>query len=195
MLNKGLDFHLSYEKQSSQPGNYRNGKGHKTVKSESGEIPLDTPRDRDGTFEPLIVPKRQRRIGILDDAITALYCKGMTARDIQATIKELYGVDVSPALVSEVTQSAVEEAHEWQGRPPDKIYPIAWLDALAVKVHKDSRVVAMNVHIALGVNMSGQKELLGIRCFSERGHPALPRPYDEAVALGRAGQRPQSGEC
>jgi putative transposase len=162
MLNKELDFHLSSEKQSLQPGNCRNGKGHKTVKSESGEIPLDTPRDRDGTFEQLIVPKRQRRIGVLDNAIMALYSKGMTARDIQATVRELYGVDVSPTLVSEVTQSVVEEVREWQGRPLDKIYPVVWLDAISVKVHRDSRVASMNVHIALGVNMSGHKELLGM---------------------------------
>jgi transposase-like protein len=162
MLNKELDFHLSSEKQSSGAGNYRNGKGHKTVRSESGEIPLDTPRDRDGTFEPLIVPKRQRRIGALDSAIMTLYSKGMTTRDIQATVKELYGVDVSPTLVSEVTQAVTEEVREWQERPLDKIYPIVWLDALSIKVHKDSRVVTMDIHIALGVNMAGQKELLGM---------------------------------
>jgi transposase-like protein len=162
MLNKELDYHLSTERQFSGPGNFRNGKGHKTVKSESGEIPLDTPRDRDGTFEPLIVPKRQRRIGILDSAIMTLYSKGMTTRDIQATVSELYGVDVSSTLVSEITQAVAEEVREWQERPLDKIYPIVWLDAISVKVHKDSRVVTMDVHIALGVNMSGHKELLGM---------------------------------
>jgi transposase-like protein len=162
MLNKELDFHLASEKQASQHGNCRNGKGHKTVKSESGEIHIDTPRDRAGTFEPMIVPKRRRRIGVLDEAIMALYSKGMTTRDIQATVKELYGVDVSHSLVSEVTQAVMEEVSEWQDRPLDSIYPIVWLDAIAVKVHKDSQVASMNVHIALGVNMSGHKELLGM---------------------------------
>jgi putative transposase len=162
MLNKELDLHITTEKQSSSSGNHRNGRGHKTVKSESGEIPIDTPRDRNGTFEPMIVPKRQRRIGVLDNAIMALYSKGMTTRDIQATVKELYGVEVSHTLVSEVTEAVIEDVQEWQNRPLDKIYPIVWLDAIAVKVHKDSRVASMNVHIALGVNMSGHKELLGM---------------------------------
>jgi transposase-like protein len=132
------------------------------VKSESGEVSLDTPRDRSGTFEPIIVPKRQRRIGVLDDAIMALYSKGMTTRDIQATVKELYGVDVSHSLVSEVTQAVMDDVQEWQNRPLDKIYPIVWLDAIAIKVHKDSRVASMNIHIALGVKMSGHKEILGM---------------------------------
>jgi transposase-like protein len=162
MLNKELDVHLSAEKQSLQSANCRNGKGHKTVKSESGEVSIDTPRDRAGTFEPIIVPKRQRRIGVLDDAIMALYSKGMTTRDIQATVKELYGVDVSHALVSEVTQAVLEDVQEWQSRPLDKMYPIVWLDAIAVKVHKDSRIASMNIHIALGVKMSGHKEILGM---------------------------------
>jgi putative transposase len=162
MLNKELDYHLATERQSSGPGNYRNGKGHKTVKSESGEIPPDTPGDRYGTFEPRAVPKRQRRIGVLDSAIMTLYSKGMTTRDIQSTVRELYGVEVSPTLVSEVTRAVTEEVREWQERPLDRIYPIVWLDAIAIKVHKDSRVVTMNVHIALGVNMSGHKELPGM---------------------------------
>jgi transposase-like protein len=162
MLNKELDLHISTEKQSSASGNYRNGRGHKTVKSESGEIPIDTPRDRNGTFEPMIIPKRQRRIGVLDNAIMALYSKGMTTRDIQATVKELYGVEVSHTLISGVTEAVIEDVQEWQNRPLDKIYPIVWLDAITVKVHKDSRVASMNVHIALGVNISGHKELLGM---------------------------------
>jgi transposase-like protein len=162
MLNKEMELHLSSERQNLGSRNYRNGKGHKTVRSESGEIPLDTPRDRNGTFEPLIVPKRSRSIGLLDKAIMSLYSKGMTTRDIQSTVKELYGVEVSHTLVSEVTQSVLEDVEEWQNRPLDKIYPIVWLDAIEVKVHKDSRVASMSIHIALGVSMSGRKELLGM---------------------------------
>jgi len=162
MLNKEMDFHLTSERQCAEPRNYRNGKGHKTVRSESGEIPLDTPRDRNGTFEPVIIPKRSRSTGVLDNVIMALYSKGMTTRDIQSTVKELYGVEVSHTLVSEVTQAVMEDVQEWQSRPLDKIYPIVWLDAIAVKVHKDSRVISMNIHIALGVNMSGRKEILGM---------------------------------
>jgi putative transposase len=162
MLNKEMDIHLASDSQSSESRNYRNGKGHKTIRSESGEIPLDTPRDRNSTFEPAIVPKRSRSIGVLDNAIMALYSKGMTTRDIQSTVKELYGVEVSHSLVSEVTQAVMEDVQEWQNRPLDKIYPIVWLDAISVKVHKDSRVISMNIHISLGVNMSGRKELLGM---------------------------------
>ena len=162
MLNKEMDLHLASEKEYSVSRNYRNGKGRKTVRSESGEIPLDTPRDRNSTFEPMIVPKRSRSIGLLDRAIMSLYSKGMTTRDIQSTVQELYGVEVSHSLVSEVTQSVMEDVSEWQNRPLEKIYPIVWLDAISVKVHKDSRVVSMNIHIALGVNMSGHKELLGM---------------------------------
>ena len=109
MLNKEMDLHLTSDKQSMESRNYRNGKGHKTVRCESGEIPLDTPRDRNGTFEPMIVPKRRRSIGLLDGAIMALYSKGMTTRDIQSTVKELYGVEISHSLVSEVTQAVIED--------------------------------------------------------------------------------------
>jgi transposase-like protein len=123
-LNKELDVHLSTERQGSRSGNYRNGKGHKTVKSESGEIQLNTPRDRNSTFKPIIVPKRHRRTGVLDGAIMALYSKGMTTRDIQAMVKELYGVEISHPLVSEVTEAVMEDAAEWRNRPLDKIYPI-----------------------------------------------------------------------
>jgi transposase-like protein len=184
MLNKEMDYHLLTERQSSGPGNCRNGRGHKTVKSESGEIPLDTPRDRDGAFEPLAVPKRQRRIGILDSAITALYSKGMTTRDIQATVRELYGVDVSPTLVSEITQAVADEVREWQDRPLDRIYPVVWLDAISVKVHKDGRVVATGVHIALGVNMSGHKELLGMWIAETEGAKFRAQVLSEISSRG-----------
>lgn len=184
ILNKEMDYHLSAERRSSGPGNFRNGKGHKIVKSESGEIPLDTPRDREGTFEPLIIPKRQRRTGVLDSAIMTLYSKGMTTRDIQATVKELYGVDVSPTLVSEVTQAVADEVQEWQGRPLDKIYPIVWLDAISVKVHKDSRVVSMSVHIALGVNMSGHKELPGMWIAETEGAKFWSQVLSEISSRG-----------
>ena len=184
MLNKEMDIHLASERQHSESRNYRNGKGHKTVRSESGEIPLDTPRDRNATFEPMIVPKRSRSIGILDRAIMALYSKGMTTRDIQSTVKELYGVDVSHSLVSEVTQAVVEDVQEWQNRPLDKIYPIVWLDAIAVKVHKDSRVASMNIHIALGVNMSGHKEILGMWIAETEGAKFWAQVLSEISARG-----------
>jgi transposase-like protein len=184
MLNKEMDIHLSSWEESERCGNYRNGKGHKTVKSESGEIPIETPRDRKGTFEPIIVPKRQRRLGKIDDVIMALYSKGMSTRDIQDTVRELYGAEVSHSLVSEVTQSVMEEVQEWQNRPLDKIYPIVWLDAIAVKVHKDSRVASMNVHIALGVGMSGHKELLGMWIAESEGAKFWAQALSELSSRG-----------
>jgi transposase-like protein len=184
MLNKEMDLHLSSEKQCAESRNYRNGKGHKTIRSESGEIPLDTPRDRNGTFEPMIVPKRSRSIGPIDRAIMALYSKGMTTRDIQSTVKDLYGVEVSHSLVSEVTQAVVEDVQEWQNRPLDKIYPIVWLDAIEVKVHKDSRVISMNIHIALGVNMSGRKEILGMWIAETEGAKFWAQVLSELSSRG-----------
>ena len=184
MLSKEMDVHLSSERESEQYGNYRNGKGHKTVKSKSGEIPIDTPRDRNGTFEPIIIPKRQRRLGKIDDAIMALYSKGMTTRDIQDTVRELYGVDVSHSLVSEVTQSVLEEVREWQNRPLEAIYPIVWLDAIAVKVRKDSRVAPMSVHIALGVGLSGHKELLGMWIAEGEGAKFWAQALSELTSRG-----------
>ena len=165
MLQKELDHHLNPEhnpESGRSAGNCRNGRGKKVLKSESGELAISTPRDRQGTFEPLLVPKRQRRIGILNDTVMALYSKGMSTRDIQDTIQSLYGVEVSLTLVSEITEGVVEEVREWQDRPLEKLYPIVWLDALAVKVRRDARVISMNVYLALGVNLQGRKELLGM---------------------------------
>jgi transposase-like protein len=184
MLNKEMDLHLTSERQYEDTRNYRNGKGHKTVRSESGEIPLDTPRDRNGTFDPMIVPKRRRSIGMLDRAIMALYSKGMTTRDIQSTVKELYGVELSHSFVSELTQAVTEDVQDWQNRPLDKIYPIVWLDAITVKVHKDSRVVSMNIHIALGVNMSGHKEILGMWIAETEGAKFWAQVLSEVSSRG-----------
>ncbi|MCL2768225.1 MAG: IS256 family transposase [Synergistaceae bacterium] len=184
MLNKEMELHLASERPSAGSKNYRNGKGHKTLRSDSGEIPLDTPRDRNSTFEPMIIPKRSRSIGMLDDAIMALYSKGMTTRDIQSTVKELYGVEVSHTLVSEVTQAVMADVQEWQNRPLDKIYPIVWLDAIAVKVHKDSRVLSMNIHIALGVNISGRKEILGMWISETEGAKFWAQVLSEISSRG-----------
>ena len=187
MLNKELDLHLeadSNPETGRNDGNCRNGKGKKILKSESGEIEIATPRDRNGSFEPLLVPKRQRRIGVLDDTILALYSKGMTTRDIQDTLQKLYGVDVSHTLISEVTQTVIAEVHEWQNRPLEKIYPIVWLDGLAIKVHKDSQVLSMNVYLALGVNLEGHKELLGMWIAETEGAKLWAQVLSELSARG-----------
>ena len=128
MLNAEMDFHLQDEHLGRNKGNSRNGHSRKTVRGSFGEIELETPRDRQSTFEPQIVPKRTTRLGKLDNAILSLYAKGMTVRDIQQTLLELYSVEVSPALISNVTNAVSEEVEQWRARPLDEIYPIVWLD-------------------------------------------------------------------
>lgn len=159
-----LDYHLddaNNPESGRETGNSRNGKGRKTVKGDFGEIEIETPRDRKSTFQPQIVPKRQHRIGPLDKAVMALYAKGMTTRDIQSTIKELYSVDISATLVADIAGAMEDDARQWQNRMLDPLYPIVWLDAVVVKIHSDRKVINKAVQIALGLNCDGRKELLG----------------------------------
>jgi transposase-like protein len=128
-----------------------------------GDMTLDTPRDRDGTFEPQLIPKHQRRVPGFDEKILALYAKGMTTRDIQEIVKELYGVDVSPTLISEITMDLDAEATAWRSRPLDLVWPIVYLDGIVVHVRGDNgRVTQHTVYVAIGVNLEGHKELLGL---------------------------------
>ncbi len=164
-LNGEIDHHLGYEKydpKGNGSGNSRNGKSTKTLKGDFGELEIDVPRDRNGTFEPELIKKYQTRVTGMDDQILALYAKGMTTRDISATFKEMYGVDASHTLISKVTDSVKEQVTIWQNRPLDRIYPIMYLDCIVVKVHEDKRVINKSVYLALGVNMEGNKELLGL---------------------------------
>ncbi len=158
-----MTHHLGYEKNQSKPGtNSRNGYSTKTVITGDGPLELRTPRDRDGTFEPQLVKKNQTRITGMDNQILSLYAKGMTTREIAAAFKELYDADVSPALISKVTDAVMEQVVEWQNRPLDAVYPIVYLDCIVLKVRQDSRVINKSVFLALGINIEGQKELLGI---------------------------------
>jgi len=171
-LGAELDNHLGFDKNDPAgkgSGNSRNGKGKKTLKSDLGEIPIATPRDRNGTFEPLLVPKRERRVKVMDDAILTLYARGMTTRDIESTIRELYGVEVSHTLISEVTEAVTDEVRLWQSRPLDEVYPLVWLDGITIKVHKDKQVVQKSAFLALAVNKEGIKELLGIWIAENEG--------------------------
>ncbi|KEJ53683.1 transposase, Mutator family protein [Escherichia coli 3-020-07_S3_C2] len=155
-----MTHHLEYEKNQSRPGaNSRNGYSTKTVITGDGPLELRTPRDRDGTFEPQLVKKNQTRITGMDSQILSLYAKGMTAREIAAAFKELYDADVSPALISKVTDAVMEQVVEWQNRPLDAVYPIVYLDCIVLKVRQDSRVINKSVFLALGINIEGQKEL------------------------------------
>lgn len=160
-LNAELDTQLQ-EKEEDRPKNRRNGHSKKKIKGEFGEAEISVPRDRNGEFEPIIVKKGQKRFNGFDDKILSLYARGMTTRDIQEQLKDLYGVEVSHGLISNVTEAVESERRAWQNRILDEIYPIVFLDALVVKVRHEGRVINKAVHLALGVNLEGKKELLGI---------------------------------
>ena len=169
-LNAELGEHLGYEKhQPRTRSNARNGSTSKTVKSQYGDVEIDTPRDREGSFEPQLVKKHQTRLTQMDDQILSLYAKGMTTREIVATFKEMYDADVSPGLISKVTDSVIERVVTWQNRPLDGLYPIVYLDCLVVKVKQDNRVINKAVFLALGVNLEGKKELLGMWLAENEG--------------------------
>ena len=142
-MQQELTHHLGYQKHSPEGynnGNSRNGYAKKTLRSDTGKIPIKTPRDRDGTFEPQIVPKGTTHISQFDKLIISLYTKGMTTRDIQSHLKELYNMDVSPDLISNVTDAVLEEITEWQDRALDKVYPIVYLDAIMIKIRDEGHI-------------------------------------------------------
>src|SRR3954463_14577002 len=160
-----LTDHLGYEPHDASGdncGNSRNGKSRKTLKGEFGHLPLEVPRDRNATFDPKIVPKGQTRFDGFDDKILSLYARGMTTREIQAHLEEIYQVEVSPALISSVTDAVIEEVKVWQNRPLDALYPILYLDALQVKVRDGAHIRNKAIYLAIGVNLSGIKEVLGL---------------------------------
>ena len=165
ILEGELTTTLGYKKhdvKGNNSGNSRNGYSEKTLKGAQGELSIQVPRDRNGDFEPRIVAKNQTRFDGFDEKIISLYARGMTTRDIQAELQELYGVEVSATLISNVTDEVIGEVRAWQSRPLDKIYPIVYLDALIIKVHEEKRVINKAFYLAVGVNLEGQKELLGI---------------------------------
>jgi transposase-like protein len=169
-LNAELDEHLGYARhEQSNQNNSRNGFSSKTIRTEDGEVDLDAPRDRDSSFEPQLVKKNQTRFTSMDDKILYLYSKGMTTRDIVATFKEMYDAEVSPTLISRVTNAVIEQVVEWQARPLDAVYPIVYLDCLVVKVRQDKHVINKAVYLALGVNVEGHKELLGMWISENEG--------------------------
>jgi transposase-like protein len=171
-LNAEMDDHIGYTKHSPDgynSGNSRNGYNRKTLKGDHGELEIETPRDRNGSFEPVFVAKNQTRLTKFDDQILLLYAKGMTTRDIVETFAELYGADISPTLVSQVTDAVLEKVVEWQTRPLDAVYPILYLDCIVVKIRHDKRVINKAVYVALGVNVHGHKELLGLWMSENEG--------------------------
>lgn len=172
VLEGELTHHLGYEKHSPaghHSGNSRNGKTGKTLKGKAGDMPLAVPRDRNGEFEPQFIRKHQTRFDGFDDKIIALYARGLTVRDIQAHLQEMYGVEVSPGLISAVTEEVQEEVKAWQQRPLDKLYPMVYLDALVVKVKQDGRIANRSIYLAIGVNLQGYKEVLGLWASANEG--------------------------
>ena len=164
-LNAEMEEHLGYSKNSVEgvnSGNSRNGYTPKTLKGDFGEIEMETPRDRNGSFIPQLVKKNQTRLTKFDDQILALYAKGMTTRDIVSAFKDMYDTDISPTLISKVTDSVSEQVIAWQNRPLNELYPIIYLDCIVVKIRQDNQVINKSVYIALGINSEGYKELLGL---------------------------------
>src|SRR6266852_5810268 len=164
-LEAELSDHLGYEKHDPaghHRGNTRNGKSPKTLKGDFGELELETPRDRKATFEPRIVAKGQTRWTGFDDKIISMYARGMTTREIQGHLQEIYGIEVSPALISNVTEAVLEEVKVWQNRPLEELYPIVYLDALMVKVRDEGHIQNKAIYVVLGVDLEGQMEVLGL---------------------------------
>lgn len=160
-----LTDHLGYEKHDPAghgSGNSRNGHSKKTLKSAKGDIPVDVPRDREGSFEPAIVPKGKTHFDGFDDKILTMYARGMTVRDIQQHLHEMYGTQVSPSLISRVTDAVLDELKSWQNRPLEAVWPIVYLDALVLKVRDQGVVRNKSVYVAIGVNRDGMKEVLGL---------------------------------
>lgn len=167
-----MTHHLGYEKHDPaghNSGNSRNGKSKKTIKGKRGQIEIDVPRDRASSFEPQLIRKGQTRFDGFDDKIISMYARGMTCREIKAHLQEIYGVEVSPDLISTVTDSVIDEVRTWQSRPLDPLYPILYLDALQVKVKDQGRVSNKAIYLAIGVNMPGLKEVLGMWASENEG--------------------------
>lgn len=164
-LESELTHELGYEKHSSPDkpsGNARNGTSRKTLKTDHGDLDLTVPRDRNSEFEPQIVKKGQRRFSGFDDKIVSMYARGMTTRDIQGHLEEIYGVEVSPTLISSVTDGILSEVKEWQNRPLDEVYPIVFFDAIRIKIRDEGHVINKAVYLAIGIDMNGRKDVLGI---------------------------------
>lgn len=164
-LNAELDEHLGYAKHDSAgrgSGNSRNGTSTKRLKGSHGEVVIDTPRDRNSSFEPQLVGKGQTRLTRMDDQILTLYAKGLSTRDIVEAFKEMYDADVSAQLVSKVTERVLDQVLEWQSRPLEALYPIVYLDCIVLKIRHNKRVVNKSMYVALGINLEGHKELLGL---------------------------------
>lgn len=182
-----LADHLGYEPNApagKNSGNSRNGRSRKTLKTAEGDVSIEVPRDRNGSFEPQIVRKRQRRLEGLDDRIIALYARGLTTREIQDELTEMYGTEVSATLISNVTNSVLEDVQAWQARPLDRVYPVLYFDCLFVKSRQDGPVRNKAVYLALGINLQGEKELLGMWIGETEGAKFWLSVFNELKSRG-----------
>ena len=179
-LNAELDHHLA----ADEAGNSRNGYGRKTVTTETGRIELEIPRDRQATFDPQLIAKYQRRFPGFDDKVVSMYARGMSAREIVGHLRELYGLEVSPDLVSVVTDAVLDEVAAWQARPLEPVYPLVFFDALRVKIRDEGLVRNKAVHIALGVRADGAKEILGLWLEQNEGAKFWLRVMNELKTRG-----------
>lgn len=171
-LDAELTAHLGYAphvRHGGAEGNARNGTSHKTVQTDTGPLPLEVPRDRKGRFAPRLIPKRQRRLEGFDDKVLSLYARGLSTRDIQGHLEDLYGTEVSPTLISAITDAVLDEVRTWQARPLAAVYPILYFDALFVKSRQEGAVQTKAVYLALGVTIDGEKELLGLWLSESEG--------------------------
>jgi len=165
MLEAELSDHLGYTKYASEgkgSGNSRNGKGRKLLKSQNGQVVLEVPRDRNSTFEPIVLPKRQGVVDKIESIVISLYARGMSVEDISAQIKDIYGVSISPSSISNITDQVLGDVDEWQKRPLDTTYLIVWLDGISIKVRSNGKIVNKSVYLVIGLNTLGRKEVLGM---------------------------------
>ena len=165
MLKAELDEHLGYRKHKSkdkETENSRNGYSNKVLKTNIGDIPLDVPRDRDSSFDPVIVPKHQRMSARIEQAIITLYARGMSTRDIEATIKDIYGIELSEGSVSNITGTVIENIKQWQQRPLEGVYFVVWMDGIVIKVRHNGRVQGKTIYLMIGLRQDGLKEVLGM---------------------------------
>lgn len=165
-----MDDHLGYDRYGrSESDNSRNGLSQKSLVTDNGLIQIQVPRDRSAKFEPAIVPKRQTRIEGLDQKILSLYAKGMSLSDIKIQIEELYGAEVSESLISRITDDVMEDVKAWQSRPLESVYSIVFFDCLVLKVRQDKRIINKAVYVALGIDLSGRKNILGLWMSKNEG--------------------------
>ncbi len=186
-LNAELSHHLGYQPGSDRPEaatNQRNGSTAKTILTDDGKLRINTPRDRDGSFEPLLVPKHARRFTGFDDKIIALYARGLTMREMQGYLGEMYGIEVSPELISTVTDAVLGEVTAWQNRPLEPVYPVVFFDALRVKIREDGVVRNKAVYLALGVRRDGTREILGLWIENTEGAKFWMKVFNDLRTRG-----------